>query len=56
VRAKPAARVEVQRAVQATLAEAARDGRIPPPPAPGPTPVVVTAGPVPTTAAPEPEG
>jgi moderate conductance mechanosensitive channel len=56
VRAKPAARVEVQRAVQATLAEAARDGRIPPPPAPGPTPVVVTAGPVETTAAPEPEG
>jgi small-conductance mechanosensitive channel len=54
VRTKPAARLDVQRALQAVLADAARDGRIPLPPAAGPTPVVVTAGTIP--AAPPPPG
>jgi small-conductance mechanosensitive channel len=47
VRTRPAARLDVQRGLQALLADAARDGRIPSPPAAGPTAVVVTAGPTP---------
>jgi moderate conductance mechanosensitive channel len=43
VRARPAARLAVQRGLQAVLADAAREGRIPSPPAPAPTPVVITS-------------
>ena len=53
VRCKPAARLAVQRALQALLAEAARDGRIPSPPVGAPTPVVIAAGPPPPTAGPD---
>jgi len=53
VRCKPAARLAVQRALQALLAEAVRDGRLPAPPAGVPTRVVIAAGPTPPVAGPD---